>query len=95
MGSRLGYKRIWMPKHPRATSNGYVYEHIVIAEKALGRPLEARHPVHHAGKDRMDNSKLVICEDQSYHMLLHERARKLLPREYDYLDYLEEAANVA
>jgi hypothetical protein len=31
-----GYVRIKIHSHPRATANGWVLEHIVIAEKALG-----------------------------------------------------------
>lgn len=35
-----GYAMVHMPSHPRAaTANGYVFEHILIAEKKLGRPL--------------------------------------------------------
>ncbi len=88
------YIRVWCPKHPRASKNGYVYEHILIAEKALGRYIDAKHPIHHAGKDRLDNTKLVICENDDYHKLLHRRMENLIvEREYDYLDYIEEMEN--
>lgn len=68
-------------------SNGYVkvmvngrstYEHILLAEKALGRPLPWGVIVHHTGA-RHDNHgpfKLVIC-DNSYHQLIHQRMREL------------------
>jgi len=62
------------------TINGKrVYEHIVIAERALGRPLPKGAVVHHTG-ERGDNygyCKLVICPDQAYHLLLHRRMREL------------------
>lgn len=67
-----GYMLIYMPEHPRARPNGYVLEHIVIAEKALGKPLPKRAEVHHHG-EKDDNTQLVICQDRSYHRLLHQR----------------------
>jgi HNH endonuclease len=54
-------------------------EHIVIAERALGKQLPPKAVVHHINGKPADNrnSNLVICQDQSYHMLLHKRAREL------------------
>lgn len=55
------------------------FEHILIAEKASGVRLGGKHPVHHVNGVRHDNrnSNLVICEDASYHNLLHYRSRIL------------------
>jgi hypothetical protein len=36
-----------LPDHPNAMSNGYVREHIIVAEKALGRYLPEGVQVHH------------------------------------------------
>lgn len=65
-----------------STPNGYQYEHIIIAERALGRPLPDKVKVHHANERRGDNrnGNLVICEDEAYHQLLHQRLRA--QREY-------------
>lgn len=55
------------------------FEHVIIAERALGKPLPERARIHHIDGDRAhnENSNFVICEDASYHMLLHARQRAL------------------
>ncbi len=70
-----GYPTLLMPDHPRSNSNGYVLEHIVVAEKALGKPLPPMASVHHINEDRGDcrNQNLVICQDEAYHRMIHAR----------------------
>jgi hypothetical protein len=72
-----GYVGICLPDHPRAAASGFVLEHIVIAERALGKPLTADHPVHHVDENPANNANtnLVICQSHAYHKLLHQRQR--------------------
>jgi hypothetical protein len=74
-----GYVAIFKPEHPRAIKGRYVYEQILIAEKALGKPLPKGALVHHVNENPLDNrnENLVICEGTSYHQFLHLRAKKL------------------
>lgn len=73
-----GYVLVRMPDHPTA-HRGYVYEHVLVAERVLGKPLPERACVHHVNGVKHDNrpSNLVICPDATYHNLLHTRARAL------------------
>jgi hypothetical protein len=59
-----GYKRV-----------GQDLEHRLIAARALGHPLPRRAVVHHVDGDVANNApaNLVICPDQAYHRLIHQR----------------------
>ena len=74
-----GYLKVYCPEHPHAYRDGYVLQHILIAEKALGSLLPTEAVVHHANEDRSNNrgSNLVICENQAFHQLLHRRMKAL------------------
>ena len=50
-----GYVMVRRPGHPRARQNGYVLEHILVAEEVLGRRLAAGERVHHLNHDPADN----------------------------------------
>jgi hypothetical protein len=75
--SRYLYEK--RPGHPSANSEGYVLQHRLIAEKAIGKYLPEGAEVHHVNGNGFDNrpENLVACQDQSYHMLLHRRQRAL------------------
>lgn len=57
----------------------YKPEHLIIAERVMGHPLPEEACVHHWNRVRSDNRNpnLVVCQDQAYHSLLHQRMRAL------------------
>ena len=71
-----GYMMLRTPGHPKA-HNGYVREHVLMAEKALGKPLPPGAKIHHVNGKEADNTRgnHVICQDAAYHKLLHQRTR--------------------
>ncbi|MBE2926584.1 HNH endonuclease [Anoxybacillus flavithermus] len=54
-----GYILIYKPDHPKAIKygqwQGYVYEHVIVAEKMLGRQLRKNEEVHHLNMNEADN----------------------------------------
>lgn len=72
-----GYVLLMRKDHPRANRDGYVMEHILVAESAIGFYLPVGAEVHHVNGIRHENANtnLVICENHTYHLLLHQRAR--------------------
>lgn len=53
---KKGYVMVYAPGHPRASKRSYVFEHILVMEEKLGRPLEPDETVHHKNTLRFDNS---------------------------------------
>lgn len=55
------------------------YDHVLKVEQIIGRKLPSKAVIHHINGNPSDNSNsnLVICENQSYHMLLHHRETAL------------------
>lgn len=52
-----GYIEVLIPNHHRARGNGYVFEHIIIAEEKIGRKLREDEVVHHINEIKTDNRK--------------------------------------
>lgn len=68
-----GYKVVYMPSHQRSRANGYVYEHILVAEKKLGRDLNSHEVVHHIDGDKLNNApdNLEVFANNSEHISHH------------------------
>lgn len=73
-----GYALSYAPEHPRAMRNGYVYAHILVAEKILGRPIERGEEVHHRDGDRQNNSpeNLMVFATKGEHSAFHQAQRR-------------------
>lgn len=71
-----GYKMILNPEHPERVKSGamkdYVYEHRIVAEEIIGRPLRLNEDVHHLDSNRANNlpRNLLILEN-TQHKKLH------------------------
>lgn len=65
-----GYRYIWGPNHHRANCQGYVPEHIVVMETAIGRKIKKGEIVHHLNGKRADNriENLFLFKNQSDHL---------------------------
>lgn len=73
------YFRVKKPEHPKAHKDGYVYEHILEAEKKLGRFLTKEEEVHHKDRNKKNNDhgNLEVCASHSEHMEIERRQRAL------------------
>lgn len=83
-----GYIAIYSPKHPRAfVGNGCVYEHILVAEKKLGRPLDLEECVHHIDFNRKNNNEdnLMVFKTNKDHALFHYGAKAIVLPEGSYV----------
>lgn len=76
-----GYILVYIPDHPKALKSrgykGWVYEHVVVAEKFMKRPLNKDEHVHHLDFDRSNDhpsNLLVILASQ--HAKLHAFLRR-------------------
>lgn len=71
------YRVIYQPDHPSAMQSqnwlGYVYEHVVVASRSIGRQLLETEVVHHLDGDRSNNriSNLLVI-DRGQHAKLHQ-----------------------
>ena len=70
----IGYVRIYCPMHKRANTWGYVYEHVIIAERKIGRELFTDEVVHHKDGIRWNNdpNNLEVM-DRIEHSKLNKR----------------------
>jgi len=74
-----GYVRIKVAAHGHADSN-WQFEHILVVEQYIGRPIKKGEFVHHIDGDKLNNkiSNLYLCSN-SQHRKLHSFEKLLKP----------------
>lgn len=79
VSSGNGYVWIYAPDHPRAEKKGYVSEHILVMEKALGRSILPTERPHHRdfNKKNNDPGNLILFKTHGMHTGFHMRLKYL------------------
>lgn len=75
MRTKMGkYLCTFCPDNPRATKEGYVYIHVLVAEKKLGRHLTKEECVHHIDEDKYNNTEdnIIVFKTNSDHAAFHK-----------------------
>lgn len=77
-----GYIAVFKPDHPYCNARGYVLQHRLVCEEAIGRHLTPREEVHHLNEIRCDNREdnLLVMADSSAHMTFHQYPPPWIPR---------------
>lgn len=74
-----GHRHIRSVHHPDADKNGYVPEHRLVVESAIGRPLSRDERVHHISMVKLDNriENLALMPDVGTHMATHRYMERI------------------
>ena len=82
-----GYWMLYKPEHPHSWQ-GYVYEHRLVVEKIIGRPLDPDESVHHIDGDKLNNKpvNLIAFRNHSTHLRWHRHMRGLSKKDLESKD---------
>lgn len=79
-----GYVLIKDANNPNADVRGYVYEHRLVAQQLLGRPLTRKEIVHHKDGNKQNNSpdNIEVVVGNQEHLFRHRKlSNKRIPGE--------------
>ena len=67
------YRMVYQPTHPNSPESGWLMEHRLVMEAAIGRHLDPAEVVHHIDHDTLNNalSNLMLCESRGKHLVEH------------------------
>lgn len=73
MAKIFEYKQLFLPDHPNASVNGCIYEHVIVAEKLLGRKLKQKEVVHHIDGNKKNNApeNIMVFATNADHIRFH------------------------
>lgn len=76
------YRFVYQPTHPSAPKAGWVPEHRLVMESAIGRLLTAEEVVHHIDHDGLNNDpgNLELIANRGQHLALHHSAEGVAKR---------------
>ena len=81
--SANGYIEIRVKDHPR-NRGGYVFEHILVMERMIGRYLTKEEVVHHINQNKQDNrvENLMLFQNRKDHAVYHKNLRLIEVERY-------------
>jgi hypothetical protein len=81
-----GYIEVYMPSHPRARKNGYIFKHILVMEETLGRLVDPSEEVHHKDENKLnnvpENLEILSKSDHAKKTAQARREKNMIPCGY-------------